>query len=208
MQICLTFVQKGPETRLRRYPFCLICLLMGVIVLIPHNNNNPIATKNMLKKTLFANPKKKKTKIGYKWAIFKVTGLITRELKPNLKLVVPQGFYKRCAFLSFCLIPIYHSSACLVSSRQNKYSIFTIAFSLFRFFLDVIIYLFVSHLFVFQKLYPLFLSVMLTPDGANILGKKSDESVYYSLSVDLNKRGFGNSNICEMEWFGVLCWGE
>ena len=86
------------------------------------------------KKTLFANPKKKKTKIGYKWAIFKVTGLNTRELKPNLKLVVPQGFYKRCAFLSFCLIPIYHSSACLVSSRQNKYSIFTIASSLFRFF--------------------------------------------------------------------------
>ena len=39
----------------------------------------------------------------------------------------------------------------------------------------------------------------------NILGKKSDESVYYSLSVDLNKRGFGNSNICEMEWFGLLC---
>ena len=69
----------------------------------------------------------------------------------------------------------------------------------FDFFLDVIIYLFVSHLFVFQKLYPLFLSVMLTPDGANILGKKSDESVYYSLSTDLNKRGFGNSNICEME---------
>ena len=160
------------------------------------------------KKNFVCKPKEKKTKIGYKWAIFKVTGLNTRELKPNLKLVVPQGFYKRCAFLSFCLIPIYHSSACLVSSRQNKYSIFTIAFSLFRFFLDVIIYLFVSHLFVFQKLYPLFLSVMLTPDGANILGKKSDESVYYSLSVDLNKRGFGNSNICEMEWFGLLCWVE
>ena len=32
---------------------------MGVIVLIPHNNNNSITTKNMLKKTLFANPKKK-----------------------------------------------------------------------------------------------------------------------------------------------------
>ena len=49
---------------------------------------------------------------------------------------------------------------------------------------------------------------MLTPDGANILGKKSDESVYYSLSVDLNKRGFGNSNICEMERFGLPGWGR
>ena len=48
---------------------------------------------------------------------------------------------------------------------------------------------------------------MLTPDGANILGKKSDESVYYSLSADLNKRGFGNSNICEMERFGLPGWG-
>ena len=121
---------------------------------------------------------RKKTKIGYKWAIFKVTGLNTRELKPNLKLVVPQGFYKRCAFLSFCLIPIYHSSACLVSSRQNKYSIFTIASSLFRFFLDVIIYLFVSHLFVFQKLYPLFLSVMLTPDGAKIFWERKATKVF------------------------------
>ena len=124
MQICLTFVQKGPETRLRRYPFCLICLLMGVIVLIPHNNNNSITTKNMLKKTLFANPKKKKTKIGYKWAIFKVTGLNTRELKPNLKLVVPQGFYKRCAF--FIILPYPYLSFFRLSCQFQTEQIFNI----------------------------------------------------------------------------------
>ena len=63
-QICLNFVQKGPETRLRRYPFCLMCLLMGVIVLIPHNNNNPITTKNMLKKNFVCKPKEKKRKLA------------------------------------------------------------------------------------------------------------------------------------------------
>ena len=115
---------------------------------------------------------------------------------------------KMCFFYRSAFIPIFHSSACLVSSRQNKYSIFTIAWLLLRLFCRCIFsnYKFI-YLFVFHKLYPPFLSVMLTPDRANILGKKSDESVYYSLSADLNKRGFGNSNICEMERFGLLGWG-
>ena len=108
-------------------------------------------------------------------------------------------FYHSALSLSIILPPVLS-----VPDRTNIQYL-QLHLPYFDSFLDVIIYLFVSHLFVFQKLYPLFLSVMLTPDGANILGKKSEESVYYSLSVDLNKRGFGNSNICEMEWFGLLC---
>ena len=71
MQICLNFVQKGPETRLQRYPFCLICLLMGVIVLIPHNNNNPITTKNMLKKLCLQTLRK--TRLTYNCAHLRST---------------------------------------------------------------------------------------------------------------------------------------
>ena len=110
-------------------------------------------------------------------------------------------FYHSALSLSIILPPVLS-----VPDRTNIQYL-QLHLPYFDFFLDVIIYLFVSHLLVFQKLYPLFLSVMLTPDGANILGKKSDESVYYSLSADLNKRGFGNSNICEMERFGLLGWG-